>query len=74
MTNDGSRLYAWQVQEPDGRWSLVGAIVPGLGHMPLISRSSDIARKTAGIARDHARQTNQELRLARFDLAEVMEG
>ena len=68
---DGDTLYAWQVQEPDGKWSLVGALIPSLGtHSPLIHRSLDIVRDNFGpLAREHADRTGQRLRLARFDRA-----
>lgn len=70
----GDALYAWQVQEPDGQWSMVGALIPGIGeHTPLIHRDLLLIRRLEGLARKHAEQTGQPLRLARFALTEVLE-
>lgn len=74
MDADGSDLYAWQVQEPDGRWSMVGAFIPGVGdHAPLIHRDLLIVRRLEGYARAHSTATGQTLRLAKFTLAEVLD-
>jgi hypothetical protein len=71
---DGNTIYAWQVQEPDGRWSMVGALIPELGtHSPLVHRDLLLMRRLEGTARGHAEATGQPLRLARFDLAELLE-
>jgi hypothetical protein len=71
----GDHLYAWQVQEPDGRWSMVGAMVVAVGtHMPLIHRDYDVVMQFKDYALSHASMTGQKLRLARFALAEVLEG
>jgi hypothetical protein len=70
----GDSLYAWQVQESDGRWSMVGALVPQTGtHQPLIHRRLDIVERFGPLARAHAEGTGQPLRLARFDLTEVLQ-
>jgi hypothetical protein len=82
VSGDGNELYAWQVQEPDGRWSMVGAMIPptndlGLpsgAHLPLIHRSLKVVDLMRPFAEAHAAQTGQPLRLARFSLAEVLEG
>jgi hypothetical protein len=71
---DGSTLYAWQVQEPDGRWSMVGALVPELGtHTPLVHRKMAVVRRFEQLAREHAVRTNQKLRLAKFVLDSVVD-
>lgn len=72
---NGDDLYAWQVQEPDGRWSLVGVHIPGLGDgtSPLIARNLDSIMKAKWLAVNHAKETNQGLRLAHFTLAEVVD-
>ena len=69
-SGDGDMLYAWQCQEEDGRWSMVGAIVMEMGgvHMPLVHRSLDIILQLVGYAQSHAEATNQPLRLAHFKL------
>jgi hypothetical protein len=76
----GDELFAWQVQEPDGRWSLVGAMVgPDLAtgltvHTPLIHRNKDlVAQDMKRMAESHARGTGQPLRLVRFSIAEVLQ-
>ena len=71
---DGDTLYAWQVREPDGRWSMVGALLPGVGeHVPLIHRDLLMIRRMEGLARNHAEQTGQPLRLVKFGITEVLE-
>jgi hypothetical protein len=70
---DGDTLYAWQVEEPDGRWSMVGALIPETGiNTPLIHRSYQIIKSFEQLARNHAERTSQPLRLARFVLEEVL--
>jgi hypothetical protein len=72
--SDGCTLYAWQVQEASGAWSMVGALIPEtFEHSPLIHRNLIIVRRWEGLAHKHAEATNQPLRLARFTLAEVIE-
>jgi hypothetical protein len=69
----GDELYAWQVQERDGRWSMVGALIPATGtHSPLVARSFRIAQHFEPLAREHAVKTGQKLRLAKFILMEVV--
>jgi hypothetical protein len=73
VTTMGDELWAWQVEEQPDVWSLVGAYLPALGsHSPLIHRNRDIAQKMEPLARSHAEQTGQPLRLAHFTLAEVV--
>jgi hypothetical protein len=73
-SGDGDALYAWQVQEPDGRWSMVGALVAEFGsHTPLVHRSLDIILQLANYAKSHAATTGQPLRLARFTLDKTLE-
>lgn len=72
---DGSSLYAWQVEEPDGRWSMVAASIGPMGSQaPLIHRSLDIIEKFRPLAEAHAEATEQPLRLAHFRLDKVIEG
>jgi hypothetical protein len=72
--NNGDALYAWQVQEYDGRWSMVGALIPETGtHSPLIHRELMIVRRMEGLARAHAEGTGQPLRLVKFTVTEVLE-
>jgi hypothetical protein len=74
MSGENLYLYAWQVQEPDGQWSMVGALVPETGsHMPLVHRSLQVIEHLRPLATDHAAATRQKLRLARYGLAQVLE-
>jgi hypothetical protein len=72
--SEGDTLWAWQVQEPDGKWSMVGAMmpspVPGLPdtHTPLVHRKREVAMMMAQLAAAHSTQTGQPLRLAEFVL------
>ena len=71
---DGNTIYAWQVQEPDGRWSMVGALIlETMTHTPLVHRDLLLIRRMEVHARAHAKTTSQPLRLAKFTLAEVLE-
>lgn len=70
----GDELFAWQVQEPDGRWSMVAAGIDSDAQMPLIHRSLEIMERLRPFAELHAKMTDQPLRLAKFELATVLEG
>ena len=63
----GDTLWAWQVQEPDGQWSMVGALLDGR-HTPLIHRKYDVVLMMASMAKTHSERTGQPLRLAEFVL------
>lgn len=69
----GDNLFAWQVQEPDGQWSLIMSMVPGVGNAVLIHRKLDVVGQMRPLAEAHARGTGQPLRLARFALAERLD-
>lgn len=71
----GDQLYAWQVQESDGRWSMVGAVLPNMtwGHVPLIHRDLGVVRRMRELAENHAEQTGQPLRLVKFEITETLE-
>lgn len=72
--DDGSSLYAWQVEEPDGRWSMVGASIGAMGsQVPLIHRDLDFVKQLRPLATAHAEATEQPLRLVHFRLVEVIE-
>lgn len=78
MDNEGNTVWAWQAQEFDGRWSMVGALVEyGDGtavHQPLIHRSREVVQdRLRPVAMEHAVRTHQPLRLARFDISETIE-
>jgi hypothetical protein len=73
--SDGDSLYAWQVQEPDGRWSMVAAGFSVDVQMPLIHRSLEFIQSDTirALAEAHADVTSQPLRLAHFTLSDVVE-
>jgi hypothetical protein len=67
-------LYAWQVYDTDNRWGIIAAEVEGLGKSPLVTRSWDVAEKLFGpFARAHSKQTGLSVRMARFELSEILE-
>lgn len=70
----GDNLYAWQVQEPDGRWSMVAVSLRDdmSSAMPLIHRDLQFILRTAEYAERHAGATGQPLRLAHFELHAVI--
>lgn len=79
---DGSELYAWQVQEADGRWGVISMgyqlDLPG-GRTPtfhldvLVHRDLEIARKQMGpIAAKHRQAEGKPIRLVRFQLTDVL--
>jgi hypothetical protein len=76
--DDGDELWAWQVQETDGSWSMVGMILPDMSegkagqvgqHTPMIHRKKALVDQVMRpYAEHHARATGQPLRLAHFTL------
>lgn len=73
--SDGDTLYAWQEQEPDGKWGIIAAIVPVLSSqpVPLVFRGLPVAHKVRALAQAHGQASGHPVRLARFDLGIVME-
>lgn len=67
---DGNQIYAWQVQEPDGRWSMIGVMVQGK-HSPLIHRDPDLIEAMKPLAVEHAAKMGAPLRLMQFIGTEV---
>lgn len=83
--SDGSELYAWQVQEADGRWGVIsmgyqldlgperGGLTPKLHLDVLIHRDLDVARRIMGpIAAKHRQAEGKPIRLARFQITDVL--
>lgn len=67
-------LYGWVVLEADGTEGLVSAFVPGIGHVPLITRQENIAKKMfRPHAQAHADSTGLPVRLLKFTDPEVLE-
>lgn len=74
MTASGNTLWAWQVQEPSGSWSMVGAFIPAMHtHSPLIHRNERMVRSWKNLAERHAKRTGQPLRLVRLEVVETLE-
>lgn len=69
----GDELWAWQVLEA-GEWGTISAMIPGVGHAILVSRSKAIVTDfMRPLAESHAKESGLPVRLARFALAEVVE-
>lgn len=67
---DGNSIYAWQVREPDGRWSMIGMMIDG-NHTPLIHRDPELIDAMKPLAVAHAAQMGAPLRLMQFIGTEV---
>lgn len=68
-------IFAWQVFDTDGEWGAISAFVPWIAPapIPLMTRSEKVARELlAQYAHIHARTTGHPVRLARYELAEVV--
>lgn len=81
MAGDGSELYAWQVQEADGRWGVISmgyhiqtprGASPKLHLDVLVHRDLDVARSMGSIANRHRQSEGKPIRLARFQLTDVL--
>lgn len=66
-------LWAWMVQEADGRWGIIGAIIPGVGQAQLVFGSRKTAEVMRPVAAGHHQQSGRPVRLVRFDGAAVVE-
>lgn len=81
MAGDGSELYAWQVQEADGRWGVItmgyqldlpGGRTPTLHTDILVHRNERIAREMGKVADAHRQAEGKPIRLARFQITDVL--
>ena len=72
--DNGNELWAWQAQETDGRWSLIGLSVDGGdAYVPIIHRSPEFIESVRPLALRHVQTGNGEaLRLVKLT-AEVVE-
>lgn len=70
----GDTIYAWQEKTDEG-WGIIAAALPAVadGIVPLVSRDLPSLENVASIARLHVEATGNELRLAAFELAEVLQ-
>jgi hypothetical protein len=55
------QLWAWMTEEPDGRHGTIGAELPGLGNVPLITRSRESLEQLRSIAVRHRQVTGQRV-------------
>ena len=59
--DNGDELWAWQAQESDGRWSLIGLSVDGgKAYAPIIHRSLEFIESVRPLAINHVRSGNGE--------------
>jgi hypothetical protein len=68
-------LFAYVTKTPDGSDSLVGMLIPGIGHQPLCFALERIALSPTvrQLAQQHADTTGQTVRLVRYDLETVLD-
>lgn len=67
-------LYGWVVLEADGTEGMVSAMLPGVGHVPLITRQETVAKASfKKFAQQHADMTGLPVRLLKFTDPEVVE-
>lgn len=66
-------LWAWMVQAADGRWGVIGAIIPRMGNAQLVAGSEETIRLLRPFAEAHHRASGDPVRLVRFAGAEVVE-
>jgi hypothetical protein len=55
------QLWAWMTETPDGQHSTIGAELPGVGSLPLITRHRATLEKFELIARRHRQKTGQRV-------------
>ncbi len=59
---NADRLWVWLTQYRDGSVGTVGALIPGLGTTPLVSRDEQFARERLGpLAMSHATKSGQRV-------------
>ena len=70
--DNGNELWAWQAQEADGRWSMIGFSIDD-AYVPIIHRSLELIESVRPLALRHVQTGNGEaLRLVKLT-AEVVE-
>lgn len=69
------RLYAWMVHEPDSGWNIIGAEIPLLGHIPLVTSIEANARSSLfeRVAQMHRQRTGLPVALVVFHYHSLME-
>ena len=68
-------LYVWQVaDDSEDGWGMIAAALLPLGMAgPLVTRNRNIAESWRKVAVEHGRAARQPVRLARYDLNDVLE-
>lgn len=66
----GDTLYAWQEQEPDGKWGIIAVVVPQVAPLPipLVTRHKGISDMWEPLARSHCKESGNAIRLGVFHL------
>jgi len=66
----GDELWAWVTDVPGRGPSLVGVLMPGVGHTPLVFATQERAVKVTRLALAHGKELGQEVRLVHFRAVE----
>jgi hypothetical protein len=74
MKNMGEDLWAWVTEYPDGSVGMIGAMVPGMEHVPLITRNREAARQLERFARQHGENSGQRVWLRHYKVVEDIDG
>lgn len=72
---NGDAYWVWQSKGPGtSGWSTIAGMVPGMRDpAPMFSRDETLIRRLEPVARQHARVLGHDVRLARFEVAEVLD-
>ena len=67
-------LFVWQ-ELSEGGWGTISAVIPQISPapVPLVTRNRQAAEAFKDLAIGHAQGSGNRVRLARFDLSEVIE-
>jgi len=69
----GDELWAWITEVPGAGCSLVGVLMPGVGHTPLVFTSQQSAVRVTPLALAHGEELGQPVRLVHFRAVEQFE-
>ena len=58
--DNGNELWAWQAQETDGRWSMIGLSIDDDAYVPIIHRSLELIESVRPLAIRRAQTGNSE--------------
>lgn len=62
----GDELWAWITDVPGRGRSLIGVLMPGVGHTPLVFMTRERALEVEEIAKAHGLELEQDVRLVHF--------